>query len=122
MRVESLKLIVPEQLAGTIDSLVEALSCQTKLDAILPDAPMSSIVLEGLFGASQRFSVLFLNRVTVGNVTPCFLLLLINRDHTSESKNCLVKLFQTHVSASAREPVIFSHPVDFERLVEALYS
>ena len=90
MSAETLELIVSQQLAHTINSLVHLIGGDGKPNAVLPDPPMTSIVFEGLFCACKRLFVLLLHSVAIRDVAPGFRLLLINGDYGAECEDSLV--------------------------------
>ena len=83
-------------------------------DAVVPNLPAASIVLQGLLGTGQRLFHAVGYRVTVCNVSPGLGLRLINTDDVSKRENRLVELLKSHVGASTGEPLTRVKLVDLE--------
>ncbi len=65
MTVQSLVLIISKQVSDSISCLVEIIGRDAESNAVLPNSPVASVELEGLFGASQCLSVSLLHGIAI---------------------------------------------------------
>ena len=114
-------MVSSQQFVDSKYSSVKLAACDTELDTVVPDAPITAPFLQSLFRAGKRFFEFVLNAVAIGHVSPRIILGFINLNDVAKAEYGLIKLFKPHVGTAAREPFLWVEPVDFKCFVETLH-
>lgn len=99
---------------------IELAASDTKLYAVMPDAPIPTLFFQSLLSACKCFSKFVLNCIAVCHICPRVRLRFVNLNHVPKAENCFLKLFKTHVRAATGKPLPIIQSVDLKSLFKAV--
>ena len=86
----------------------------------MPQPPVVSIAFESLLGTGEGFDIFTLGVIAVGDVTPSFMVSVVDRNGVSEAEDSFLIFFLPHVGTSTCKPFVREELVDSKTEFETL--
>mmetsp|Transcript_32157 Transcript_32157/g.49177 ORF Transcript_32157/g.49177 Transcript_32157/m.49177 type:complete len:340 (+) Transcript_32157:193-1212(+) len=117
-RVDVAQLVVPEQLANTLDGLVELVGLDGEENVVVPNLPRLAVDLESLLAASDGLEVLLVSDIAVSHVGPGLYLAVVDGHHLAEGEDGVLGVLHPHVGTAHSEPTLGEELVQGQLLLE----